>query len=371
MRTAARSLFPVLLAGALLAALFLYGRAAADDEQVLDVYNLPDYIGEHTIADFEKLTGIKVNYDVYDSDATLETKLEIGHSGYDVVVASDGFVGKEAGAGLFRPLDKTQLPNLKNMDPAVLRAAAVFDPGNALTVPYFWGTIGIGMNVLKIQARMPDAPVDSLDMVFKPELVKKFADCGVAILDDPGDMLEIILNYLGFSPYTAKQADYKAAEDLLKKVRPYIKYFHPSRYADDMANGEICLAIGWNGDFLNAKRRAEEAKNGIEIDYRIPVEGTQIWIDNLAIPADAEHPGNAHRFINYLMEPQVAADGANFVNYASPNLAATPMVKDALRYDPDIYPDPPVMAKLFPDKPATAAVERLRSRTWARIKEGE
>jgi putrescine transport system substrate-binding protein len=371
MRSAARSLAPVLLAGGLLMALFLHGRAAADEEMVLNVYNLPDYIGENTIADFEKLTGIRVNYDVYDSDATLETKLEVGHSGYDVVVVSDGFVGKEGGAGLFRPLDKAELPNLKNIDPAVLRAASVFDPGNALTVPYFWGTIGIGMNVLKIQARMPDAPVDSLNMVFKPELVKKFADCGVAVLDDPGDMLEVILNYLGFSPYTAKKADYKAAEDLLKRVRPYIKYFHPSRYADDMANGEICLAIGWNGDFQNARRRAEEAKNGILIDYRIPVEGTQIWIDNLAIPADAQNPVNAHRFINYLMEPQVAADGANLVNYASPNLAATPMVKDALRYDPDTYPDPDAMAKLFPDKPATPAVERLRSRTWARIKEGE
>ena len=214
----AKHLASTLLAGAMLAALVLHGRAAADEEKVLNVYNLPEYIGEHTIADFEKLTGIKVHYDVYDSDATLETKLEVGHSGYDVVVASDGFVGKQAAAGLFRPLDKTQLPNLKYVDPAVLRAAAVFDPGNALSVPYFWGTIGIGINVLKIQARMPDAPVDSLDMVFKPELVKKFASCGVAMLDDSGDMLEIILNYMGLSPYTAKKADYKAAEDLLKKV---------------------------------------------------------------------------------------------------------------------------------------------------------
>ena len=371
MTSAGRRLETILLAAVAAAGLMLLGRAAAQEEKVLKVYNLPDYIGESTVEDFEKLTGISVHYDVYDSDATLESKLIAGHTGYDVVVASDDFIAKQAGTQMFRPLDKSQLPNLKNLDPAILKAAAVYDPGNAVAVPYFWGTMGIGINVAKIEARQPDAPVDSLDMIFKPALAKKFADCGVALPDAPAEVLEIALNYLGRSPYTAKKADYAAAEKLLRGVRPYIKYFNSTRYIDDMANGEICLALGWNGDFLTARNRAAEARTGILVSYAIPLEGTQMWIDNLAIPSDAEHPGNALKFIDYLMDPQVSADGANFVNYATPNLAARPQVKEALRNDPDVYPPPELMAKLFPDKVATTAVERLRSRTWARIKEGE
>jgi putrescine transport system substrate-binding protein len=355
-----------------LAAVAAVGLAAPAraDEKVLNVYNWSDYIGENTVADFEKLTGIKVNYDVYDSNETLETKLLTGHTGYDVVVPSGGFLGKQIQAGVFSTLDKSKLPNLKNMDPSVMSAAAQFDPGNAHSVPYFWGTVGIGYNVKKIQAIMPDAPVNSLDMIFKPELAQKFAKCGITMLDSPADILEIALHYLGRSPYSAKKEDYEAAQAMLMKVRPYIKYFHSSRYIDDMANGEICLALGWNGDFLIAADRATEAKNGNEIQYRIPKEGTQLWIDNLAIPADAPHPENALLFINYLMEPKVAAAGANFVNYATPNLAALPFVKPELRNNPDVYPPPDVMAKLFPDKVAPAPVERLRTRTWTRIKTG-
>jgi putrescine transport system substrate-binding protein len=352
------------------ALLALAAPARADEEKVLNVYNWSDYIGEHTVEKFEKLTGIKVNYDVYDSNETLETKLLTGHTGYDVVVPSGGFLGKQIQAGVFRPLDKSLLPNLKNMDESIMKAAAQFDPGNTHSVPYFWGTVGIGFNVKKIKERMPDAPVDSLDMIFKPELAKKFADCGITMLDSPGDILEIALHYLGRSPYTAKKEDYKAAEDLLMKVRPYIKYFHSSRYIDDMANGEICLTLGWNGDFLIARDRATEAKNGVEIDYRIPREGTQLWIDNMAIPADAPHPNNAHLFINFLMDPQIAADGANFVNYATPNKAALPFVKPELRDNPNVYPPPDIMAKLFPDKVATPTIDRLRTRTWTRIKTG-
>ena len=346
------------------------GPARADEEKVLNVYNWSDYIGEHTVETFEKQTGIKVNYDVYDSNETLETKLLTGHTGYDVVVPSGGFLGKQVQAGVFRTLDKNLLPNLKNMDESILKAEAAFDPGNVHAVPYFWGTVGIGYNVKRIQDRMKDAPVNSLDIVFKPEYAQKFADCGITMLDAPGDVLEIALHYLGRSPYSAKKEDYKAAEDLLFKVRPYIRYFHSSRYIDDIANGEICLALGWNGDFLIAANRAAEAKNGNDIQYRIPKEGTQLWIDNLAIPADAPHPNNAHLFINFLMEPQIAADGANFVNYATPNKAATPMVKEELRTNPDVYPPPEVMAKLFPDKVATPAIDRLRTRTWTRIKTG-
>jgi len=354
---------------AVAAMLAFCGPASAEEEKVLNVYNWPGYIGEHTVEKFENLTGIKVKYDVYDSNETLETKLLSGHTGYDVVVSSDGFVGKHGQAGVFRPLDKQLLPNLKNLDESILNAESVFDPGTTHALPYFWGTVGIGYNVKKIRERMPDAPVNSLDMIFNAEYAKKFADCGITVLDAPGDILEIALHYLGRSPYSASEEDYKAAEDLLR-VRPYIKYFHSSRYINDMANGDVCLALGWNGDLRIAGDRAREAKNGNDIEYRIPKEGTQVWIDNLAIPADAPHPMNALLFLNFLMDPQIAADGANSVNYATPNKAATPLVKRELRDDPDTYPPPEVMGKLFPDKAVTPEVDQLRERIWTHIKTG-
>jgi putrescine transport system substrate-binding protein len=344
--------------------------ARADEERLLNVYNWPDYIGEHTAQQFETMTGIKVNYDVYDSNETFETKLLAGHTGYDIVVSSGSFLGKQVRAGLFAVLDKRKLPNLKYMDPSIMRAAAELDPDNAHSVPYFWGTIGLGYNVKKIEERMANAPVDSLDLLFKPELAKKFADCGIAMLDSPADVLEIALHYLGRSPYSAKKEDYEAAQTLLMKVRPYIKYFHSSRYIEDMANGKICLALGWNGDFLTARDRASEAKSGIEIQYRIPKEGTEIWIDNLAIPADAPHPNNALAFINFLMDPQIAAADANAADNATPDTAARPYIKPALRDDPNLYPPPDVIAKLFPDKPVSPAIEQLRVDTWTRIKGG-
>ncbi len=342
--------------------------ARADEEKVLNVYNWADYIGKDTVRDFEKLTGIRVDYDVYDSSQVLETKLLNGHSGYDVVVPSDRFVGKEAAAGVFRPLDRKRLPNFRNLDQTILKAAAAFDPGNAHAVPYFWDAVGIGYNAKKIRERMADAPVDSLDMIFKPEYAKRFADCGIAVLDEPDGVLQVALNYLGRSPYSAKEEDYRAAEELLMKVRPYIKYFHSSRYIDDLADGDLCLALGWNGDFRTARDRAREAAN--EIDYRIPREGTEITIDSLAIPADAPHPDKAALFIDYLMEPRVAADGADVVGYATANEAARGLIKPELRDDPDLYPPPKVMSRLFPDKTATPAVEQLRSRAWSRIKTG-
>ncbi len=364
-------LLHVFMGVAAAATLLLASSAQAAEEKVLNVYNWSDYIGEHTVEKFEKATGIKVNYDVYDSNETLETKLLTGHTGYDVVVPSGAFLGRQIQAGVYRTLDKAMLPNLTNMDPVLMKAASAFDPGNSHSVPYFWGTDGIGYNVKKIQERMADAPVNSLDMIFKPELAKKFADCGITMLDTPTEILQIALRYLGKDPYSSKKEDYKAAEDMLLKVRPYIKYFHSSRYIDDMANGEICLALGWSGDFLIAASRAADAKNGVEISYRIPKEGTLLWIDNLAIPADAPHPENAMKFINFLMQPDIAADGSNFVNYATPNKAAAPLVNADLRSNPDVFPPDDVMAKLFADKVATQALDRLRTRTWTRIKTGQ
>jgi Spermidine/putrescine-binding periplasmic protein len=351
------------------AAIGLAGPARADEEKVLNVYNWSDYIGENTVKTFEQQTGIKVNYDVYDSNETLETKLLTGHTGYDVVVPSGGFLGKQIQAGVFGLLDKAKLTNLKNMDESIMKAAAQFDPDNAHSVPYFWGTVGIGYNVKKINEhgrRAGQQPRHDLQAGDRQEIRRlrhRHAGCARR---HPRDRPALY----GPQPLYGQEGGLQAAQDMLLKVRPYIKYFHSSRYIDDMANGEICLALGWNGDFLIAGDRATEAKNGVEVQYRIPKEGTQLWIDNLAIPADAPHPNNALLFINFLMEPQIAADGANFVNYATPNKAALPLIKPELRNNPDVYPPPDVMAKLFPDKVATPAVDRLRTRTWTRIKTG-
>jgi putrescine transport system substrate-binding protein len=343
----------------------------ADAAKALNVYNRADYIGQRTIEEFEQATGIKVNYEVYGSRAMLETKLLSGQGGYDVVVLPASSLAKLAPAGLFRPIDKGRLPNLANIDPGLLRSAAALDPGNTYAVPYFWGTIGIGYNAAKIKKRMADAPVDSLDIVFKPALAQRFADCGIAMLDSANDMMEVILHYLGKDPYSANKDDYKAAENLLKPVRRYIKYFSASRYIEDLANGQICLAIGWSGDVLLAHDRALAAGTGNDIGYRLPKQGSQVWIDDVAIPADAPHPDNALLFINFLMDPAVAAESANFANGATPVKAALAMVKPDLRDNPDVYPPAEVMANSFAVRPTPAAAERLSSRSWSRIKIGE
>jgi putrescine transport system substrate-binding protein len=342
--------------------------ARADTEKVLNVYNRADYIGQRTIEQFEQATGIKVNYEVYGSRAMLETKLLAGQGGYDVVILPASLLAKLAPAGLFRSLDKSRLPNLANLDPALLRSAAALDPGNEHALPYFWGTIGIGYNTAMVRKRMAGAPVDSLDIVLKPALARKFADCGIAVLDSANDMIEVILHYLGKDPYSANKDDYKAAENLLKPVRRYIKYFSASRYVEDLASGQICLALGWSGDVLLAHDRALQAGNGNDIAYRIPKQGSQIWIDDVAIPADAPHPDNALLFINFLMDPMVAAESANFANGATPVKAALAMVKPDLRDNPDIYPPAAVIANSFPVRPMPPTAERLGARSWSRIK---
>jgi putrescine transport system substrate-binding protein len=363
-----------LLAAALAAGTVLVAPAPpvrADAEMVLNVFNRADYIGQRTIEQFEQATGIKVNYEVYSSHAMLESKLLSGQGAYDIVVLPATSLAKLAPAGLFRPLDKSRLPNLANVDPGLLRSAAALDPGNAHAVPYFWGTIGIGYNTAQIRKRMAHAPVDSFDIVFKPALARKFADCGIAMLDSANDMIEVVLHYLGKDPYSANKDDYKAAENLLKPVRRYIKYFSASRYIEDLANGQICLAIGWSDDVLLAHDRALEAGNGNDIAYRLPKQGSQVWIDDMAILADAPHPDNALLFINFLMDPTVAAESANFANGATPVKAAVAMVKPDLRDNPDVYPPAKAMANSFPVRPTPTAAERLSSHSWSRIKIGE
>ncbi len=342
----------------------------AAQERVVHVYNWSDYIGKDTIEKFTKATGIKVVYDVYDSNETLDAKLLTGKTGYDIVVPSGGFLVRQINAGLYQRLDKSLLPNLKNIDPVILKALSNFDPKNEYAVPYFWGTIGLGVNVDMINKRMPNAPVNSLDIIFKPEFAQKFADCGIAMLDSPSDIFQIVLNYLGKDPHSSKKEDYDLAEKTLLAVRPYIKYFHSSRYIEDLANGNICMALGYSGDILIAATRAEEAAKNVTVAYHIPKEGTQLWIDSIAIPKDAPHPKEAHAFINFLLDPQIAADGVNFVTYASPNMAAKAYVDQKILNNPGVYPPADVMARLFSDKEASGDLKRQRTRSWTRVKTG-
>ncbi len=340
-------------------------------EPVLNVYNWSDYVAPGVIDDFEREYGIKVNYDVFDSNEVLETKMLMGHSNFDVVVPSGPFLQRQITAGVYRKLDKSLLPNLKYADQEVARESAVYNPGNEYGVDYMWITSGPGYNVARIRERMPDAPVDSLRMIFDPQVVAKFADCGVAILDTPTEMLGAVLMYLGRNPNSESLADLKAAESALMAIRPYIRYVHSSRYIDDLANGEICLAMGWSGDVKQAHDRALEAGRGIELAYHIPREGAIRNFDLVAIPADAPHLKNAHLFINFLLRPDIAARNSNVLKYANGDDPSFEHLNSAVSGDPGIYPPLPVRAKLVPELAKTSQFTRLLNRMWTRFKTGE
>jgi putrescine transport system substrate-binding protein len=344
---------------------------AGPEEKVLNVYNWSDYIEPSVLEQFTKQTGIKVNYDVFDANEVLETKLLTGHTNYDVVVPSAPFLKRQISAGVFQKLDKSQLPNLKNLDPDMLKQIGVYDPGSQYSVPYLWITSGPGYNVAKIKERMPQAPVDSLRMFYDPAVVSKFKDCGVSVLDAPSEVVGTVLIYLGKDPKSESLEDLKAAETVLLSIRPYLRYVHSSRYIDDLANGETCLALGWSGDIKQAGDRARDAGKGIEIKYFIPKEGTIMNFDMLAVPADAPHPHNAHLFINYLLEPDVAARNSNLVKYANINTPSTPMLVDAVKGDPNIYPPPDIQAKLVPEPPRSQEYQRQLTRSWTRFKTGK
>ena len=337
-------------------------------EQVVNVYNWSDYIAEDTIANFEKETGIKVRYDVFDSNEVLEAKLLAGNTGYDVVVPSANFVARQIQAGIFQTLDRTKLPNYKNLDPEILKVLAGYDPDNQHVLPYLWGTTGIGYNVAKIKERMADAPIDSWDMLFKPDIVARFKDCGVSILDTPSEVVPIMLRYLGLPTGSQNEETLAKAEAALMQVRPNIKYFHSSQYLNDLANGELCLVMGWGGDVFQARDRAHDANNGNQIAYVIPKVGTLMWFDTMAIPKDAPHVDNAYQFIDYVMRAEVTAAITNQVHYANGNLAATPKVDANITTDPSVYPDAAVRATLFPNVVAPADYDRLLTRAWTRIK---
>ncbi|HEY4366208.1 MAG TPA: polyamine ABC transporter substrate-binding protein [Steroidobacteraceae bacterium] len=344
----------------------------AAEEKVLHVFNWSDYIAEDTVKNFEEKTGIKVTYDVFDSNDVLETRLLAGSSGFDVVVPSASFLERQIKAGVFQKLDKSQLPNLANMDPDIMQRVALHDPNNDHSIPYLWGTTGIGYNEAKLKKILGEGVVpDSWNYIFDPKLIAKFKDCGVSVLDAPDELLKVTLAWLGRDPNSQKEEDLKAAEEKLMAIRPYIRKIHSSQYIDDLATGELCVAVGWSGDILQSRDRAAEAGKDIVIKYAIPKEGTIVWFDMLAIPADAKHPKNALAFINYLMEPQVAANNSNTVNYANGNLKSLPMVKDEVKNDPGIYPTPEVKAKLFPSLAYNEDFNRLMTRMWTKFTTGK
>ncbi len=345
--------------------------AETDAEKVLNVYNWSDYIDDSVIKDFEKEYGIHVNYDVFDSNEVLETKLLAGTTGYDIVVPSASFLERQIKAGVFQPLDKSKIPNLKNMDEEITKRVAAHDPGNTYAVNYLWGTSGVGYNVDMIAKRMPDAPVDSWRMFYDPAVVSKFADCGVTILDAPSEVVGTVMIYLGKDANSENPDDLKAAEDVLMKIRKYVRYVNSSKYIEDLANGEVCLTLGWSGDVLQSRDRANEAGKGLNIKYHIPKEGAVMFFDMLAIPKDAKHPLNAHLFINYLMRPDVAAKNSSFVNYANSNAASYPLVSEEVRNDTSIYPTAEVKAKLVPDLAESPAFTRTLTRSWTRFKTGK
>jgi putrescine transport system substrate-binding protein len=345
--------------------------AAAQTKRVVNVYNWSDYITPTVVEDFSKESGIKVRYDTFDSNDTLETKLLAGKSGYDVVVPTAYFLERQIKAGVFQKLDKARLPNLANLWPEISQRLATYDPGNQYAVNYMWGTTGIGYNARKAREVLgPTGRVDSWDIVFKPENLAKFKDCGVHLLDSADDILAAALHYLGLDPNSSNEADLQKAADLVTKIRPYVRKFHSSEYLNALASGEICLVVGFSGDIKQSQKRAAEAKNGVEIAYAIPKEGAQLWFDNLAIPRDAKNVAEANEFINYLQRPEVAAKNTNFISYANGNLASQKFIDKAILDDKTIYPDEATMRQLYTISAHDPKTQRLMNRLWTRIKTG-
>ncbi|QJD59561.1 polyamine ABC transporter substrate-binding protein [Pseudomonas sp. gcc21] len=356
---------------ALATAALLGGAATAQANGQLKVFNWSDYIAEDTIANFEKETGIDVSYDVYDSNEVLDARLLTGRSGFDLVVPSNHFLSKQIDAGVYMELDHDKLPNMKHLDPLLMEQIESIDPGSKHSIPYMWGTNGIGYNVEKVKAVLgDDAPVDSWDLVFKPEVASKLASCGITMLDSGDDMITSALGYLRLDPNSTDKDDLKKAEDLLLSVRESVRYFHSSRYISDLANGDICVAVGFSGDVFQAAARAEEVNNNVNIAYTIPKEGTQLWFDMMAIPKDAPNPDNAHTFINYILRPDVVAPITDYVAYANPNKAANELIDAEILNDPAIYPTEEVMQKLYVAEPRPLAAQRIITRSWNRIKSG-
>ncbi|WP_256646688.1 polyamine ABC transporter substrate-binding protein [Thermomonas paludicola] len=353
------------------------GKPTGAEEHVLNVYNWSDYVAPDTIADFEKATGIKVNYDVYSENETLETKLTAGSSGYDLVFPSARpFAQRQIKAGLYLPLDKAKLPNLAHLDPAILQGLTDLDPGNTHIVPYMWGTTGLGINVGKVKAVLGDsAPIDSWNLLFDPANAAKLAKCGISVLDDDQEAFGAALIWKGKDPNAGAADEIDTVKQVYAAIRPYIRTFNNAEYKDALANGDVCVAMGYSGDILGAADAAAQAaeasgKPAPDIRYVIPKEGALRWVDVMAIPKDARHPGNAQALINYLLDPKVAATITDAVGYASPNKDATPLIEPGIASNPGVYPPDAVRAKLVDPKSLPETVQRQRVRAWTAIKSG-
>jgi putrescine transport system substrate-binding protein len=361
-----------LASGFLLSMLPASAQGTGDAEKVVNVSNWSDYIDMANVKAFEKEYGIKVNYDTYDGDETLEAKLLTGHAGYDVVFPSSNYVARGIRTNLYLKLDKAVLSNMNSIDRWILDLLSKqADPGNQYAAPYNYGTNGFTYNVDMIKKRMKGAPVDSLKLIFDPEVLAKFRDCGVSFLDSQEDVIPLALAYLGKDPTSQDEADIKAAVDMLMKVRPYITKFDSSGYLNDLPNGGLCVAMSWSGDYATATQRAIDAKIKINLAYTIPKEGTNIWFDAMVVPKDAPHPKNAMLFINFMMRPEVAAANTNTTYYATANMAAMKYVNKDILDDPAIYPDPKVMANGYPSVVRDINVQRVITREWTRFKTGQ
>ncbi|SDE91620.1 polyamine ABC transporter substrate-binding protein [Phytopseudomonas seleniipraecipitans] len=355
-----KSLIPLMLVASV-------SQAAQD----VRIYNWTDYIAPDTLKNFQQASGVTPHYDVYDSNETLDAKLMAGRSGYDVVFPSNHFMARQIQGGALKQLDKSQLPNWQNLNPTLLKALEGNDPGNQHGFPYLWGSTGIGYNVEKVKAVLgDDVPLDSWDLIFKPELMAKLSKCGVAILDNGPEMLPIALHYLGLPHHSQNPEDYKKAEALLMEMRKNVAYFHSSKYVGELANGDVCMAVGFSGDIMQASARAKEAGNGVDIAYVIPKEGAPMWFDMVAIPKDAPNEKAAYAFMNYLLEPKVIAGISDHVHYANGNSKADSLVDPALKADPTVYPPDDVMEKLYALEAMPLKVDRIRTRIWTKVKSG-
>ena len=356
----------------IIATALLSAAPAKAEERTVNFYNWSNYMAPGVLEDFTKETGIKVVYDTFDANETLETRLLAGKSGYDVVVPTGYFLQRQITAKVFLKLDKSKLPNLVNAWPVVTQQLATYDPGNNYGANYMWGTTGVGYNVKMAQKILgSDAKIDSWDIVFKPENLARFKDCGIHMLDSADDILPAALSYLGIDPNSTKQADLEKAADLVIKIRPYVRKFHSSEYLGALASGEICFVVGWSGDVMQARSRAAEANSGVEIGYTIPKEGAQMFFDNLAIPADAKNVTEAYELINYLYRPDVAAKNSDFLSYANGNLASQKLVDPKILNDRNIYPDEATQKKLFVIQARDPATQRIINRLWTRVKTGK
>lgn len=336
-------------------------------ERLVNVYNWEDYIAPDTVAKFERATGIKVQYDVFDGNEVLETKLLTGHTGYDVVVPSAYFLERMARQGVFQPLDRSQLSNYGELDPKIMAMLAVNDPGNRYAVPYMWLTIGFAYNVAAIREALGDVAIDSWAFIFDPQYAARLKHCGLVMLDAPTDVLDAVRLYLGIDPNSEDLAELERTAAALRRVRPYVYNFR-SLYTSELANGEICMVLGYSGDLLQARDLARQAGKGVDIRYVIPKEGATLAIDTLAIPADAPHPDTAHAFINFILRPEIAAEISDFRRYANANAGALKLVDPELRADPGIYPPPEILARLHPRRAESLEFARREHRAWVRIR---